>query len=470
MHEEPFMSDKHVEKAFQLSASHRALMARDAESVLGWRYEPRIIFTRGKGVKIYDVDNHEYYDMSGGMMSLLLGHAHPELVDTIKTMAEQFVHQSSWYTNPWAIEFAELIASTLPGNLKMVNFAVTGSEANEVAMRMALGATGGFEICSVVRGLHGGSLAAEAVTTVGGGRKRGLGPLTMPARSNIIVPPFYYRAPVRDADEWDRISLQMTADMLEYTTSQEIAGIIVEPMMVAGGMIVPSQRWLRGLRELADRWGALLIFDEAQLAPGRTGKLWGFEHYDVIPDIVTFAKGMTAGFATCGTVTTPEIAAAARGKKGIPWSGTYPQDPLACAVALKQLQIVLRDKLTEHAESVGRHLQQGLLGLQRQHECIGDVRGRGLYHMLDIVADPETREPDPAMAERIRYHALLEGLVLICVKNYIRICPPIITTQSEIDDIVGRLGVALARAGQGAPAQTDYRKTGSLAADDLRRA
>ena len=463
------MSGRDLEQAFKFSNRHMDWMARDAQSVLGWRYEPRVIFTHGKGMKIVDVDGNEYYDMSSGMMSLVLGHAHPELTETIKDMAGRFIHQSSWYSNPWAIEFAELIGSTLPGKLKMVNFAVTGSEANEIAMRMALGVTGGFEICSVVRGLHGGSLAAEAVTTVGGARKRGMGPLTIPARSNIIIPPFYYRAPVRDRDEWDRISLQLSDEMLEFTTSQEIAGIMVEPMMVAGGMIVPSLRWLRGMRQLADKWGALLIFDEAQLAPGRTGKMWGFEHYDVLPDVVTFGKGMTAGFAVCGTVTTPEIAEASRGKKGLPWAGTYPQDPLPCAVALKQLQIVLRDDLIGHAARMGDRLEKGLQQIQSRHELVGDVRGRGLYRMLDIVTDPESRTPDPAMAERIRFHALQEGLVMICVKNYVRICPPSIITEAEVDDVIGRLDAAIGRAKESKISPTDYSKSGSLAANEARR-
>ena len=131
-------------------------MGRDAEAVLGWRYQPKIIFCRGHGVMITDVDGNDYYDMSSGMMSLVLGHSHPELTETIKEQAERFVHESSWYSNPWAIEFAELIGSTLPGDLKVVNFAVTGSEANEVAMRMAISATGRFDIVSVIRGLHGG--------------------------------------------------------------------------------------------------------------------------------------------------------------------------------------------------------------------------------------------------------------------------------------------------------------------------
>ena len=165
--------DKYIEKAFSFSKKHKQLMENDSRYISGWRYDPSILFERGQGVKIIDVDDNEYYDLSSGMMSLPLGHAHPELSETIKDMADKFHHQSSWYSNPWAVELAELIVSTLPGDLNILNFAITGSEANEIAMRMALGYTGGFDICSVIRGLHGGSLAAEAVTSVGGGRKRG---------------------------------------------------------------------------------------------------------------------------------------------------------------------------------------------------------------------------------------------------------------------------------------------------------
>ena len=441
-------------------------MARDAEHVFGWRYEPRVIFERGEGVKLFDVDGNEYYDLSSGMMCLVLGHAHPELVDTIKDMAGRFVHQSSWYTNPWAIELAELIASTLPGDLDVINFAVTGSEANEIAMRMALGATDGFDICSVVRGLHGGSLAAEAVTSVGGARKRGLGPLSIPARSNSIVPAFYYRAPVQDPDEWDRISLQMTDELIEFTTSQEVAALMLEPIAVPGGMIVPSEKWMRGIKEIADKWEALLIFDECQLAPSRTGNMWGFQRYDVTPDIVTFGKGMSAGFAICGTATTREIAEASDGKKGLPWAGTYPQDPLSCAVALKQLEIVLRDDITGQAARMGDILEAKLSGLTARHECIGDVRGAGLYRMLDIVSDPETRVADPAMAELIRREAMAEGLVMIAVKNYMRVCPPLIITEAQIDDVVGRLDRAITKAMSKRTDEIDFSSSGSLAANE----
>lgn len=457
---------KHLETAFSFSNRHVDLMQRDAKHVFGWRYEPRVIFERGEGVQIFDVDGNAYYDLSSGMMCLVLGHAHPELTETIQDMAGRFVHQSSWYSNPWAIELAELIASTLPGDLEVVNFAVTGSEANEIAMRMALGYTDGFDICSVVRGLHGGSLAAESMTTVGGARKRGLGPLTLPARSNCIIPPFYYRAPVRDRDEWDRISLQLSREMIEFTTSQEVAGIMMEPMMVPGGMIVPSRRWVEGIRELADELEALLIFDECQLAPGRTGKMWGFEHFGVQPDVVTFGKGISAGFAICGTVTTREIADRCAGRKGLPWAGTYPQDPLASAVALKQLQIVLRDDIPGRAAKLGDILEQKLLALQEKHDCIGDVRGHGLYRMLDIVTDRESRRAHPARAERIRREAMAEGLAMIAVKNYMRVCPPLIVTETQIDDIVGRLDRAVARAAAVGDDALDFTSSSSLAAND----
>ncbi len=454
-----------MRQSFEFSNSHSDLMARDAASVLGWRYQPRIIFRSGRGVVITDVDGNDYFDMSAGMMALVLGHSHPELTETIKEQAQRFVHQSSWYSNPWAIEFAELIGSTLPGDLKLVNFAVTGSEANEIAMRMAIAVTGGFDVVTVVRGLHGGSLAVEAMTTVGGGRRHGLGPLMAPARANVILPPFCYRCPVNlEYPSCDLGCLTTSETLLEHVTSKEIAAILAEPMMVAGGMIMPPKEWLPRLRRIADDWGALLVLDEAQLAPGRTGKLWGFQHSEVLPDIVTFGKGMSGGMAICGAVTSAAIAERVVGKLGLPWSGTYPADPLPAAVALKSLQIVLRDDLSARAARLGLALRRRLEALRDRYVCIGDVRGEGLYQMLDVVTDKDGKNPDHAMAERIRYNAMLAGAAFICVKNFIRICPPLIITEAELDDAIGRLELAIERSIQGHPEDIDFSASSSLAA------
>jgi 2,2-dialkylglycine decarboxylase (pyruvate) len=455
---------KPVEFEFSPSNSHADLIARDSATVLGWRYGPAIQFDRGEGIFIYDVDGKPYFDLTAGMMCNVLGHCHPELVETMRAEAGNLWHQSSWYSNPHIVRFAERIVSTLPDGLDVVNFTVTGSEANEVAMRMALAATGKYDILSVIRGLHGGSLAVESVTSIGGARRRNLGPLLSPANAPAIYPPFCYRCPVNlEYPKCDVACLEHSRELIDHITSGDIAAILAETMLVAGGMVVPPAAWLPRLKELAREQGALLVLDEAQLAPARTGKMWGFEHYDVVPDIVTFAKGMSAGVAICGTATTREIAEQSRGKAGLPWAGTYSGDPLPAAVADKQLEIVLRDRLDERAAITGAKLQAGLEGLATRHEVIGDVRGKGLYQMLDIVSDRESRTPDPAMAERIRHNASLAGVIMICVKNFIRICPPVTVTEPELDEIIARLDLAVQRSVDGFPTNIDFTSSSSLA-------
>lgn len=456
-----------MDKPFNVSDRHNDLMMRDAKHVLGWRYQPRVIFESGSGLTLTDVDGKEYYDLTSGMMCMVLGHSHPELTETIRQQATSLVHHSSWYANPLIIEFAELLGSTLPGNLTVVNFTVTGSEANEVAMRMALGVSGKYDIVSVIRGLHGGSLAAESVTTVGGARRRNLGPLMIPSRANTILAPFCYRCPINlSYPDCGIACLDSSEQMMEAVTSQDVAAVMAETILVAGGMIVPPPEWLPRLKQLAVRWGALLVLDEAQLAPARTGKLWGFEHYDVVPDIVTFAKGMSAGMAICGTVTTPELAQRAAGKAGVPWAGTYSGDPLSAAVALKQLQIVLRDKLVERAAILGEVLREQLESLCERFDIVGEIRGQGLYRMLDIVTDKQSKRPDPAMAERIRYNMMEQGLVCICVKNFIRICPPLIVTRAQIEEIVARMKTAIERGEAGLPKGINFTTSSSLAAGE----
>ena len=456
-----------MEKSFRFSNVHADFQARDAKSVFGWRYSPRIIFKAGKGTKLVDIDNNEYYDLTSGMMCMVLGHSHPELTEVIREMAGALVHESSWYSNPWTVEFAELLGVNTPGDLKVVNFAVTGSEANEIAMRMALAVTGKFDIVSMIRGLHGGSLAVEALTSVGGNRKKGLGPLMFPAKANALLPPYCYRCPINlTYPSCDVACLKASEEMLEFVTSQDIAAIMAETIPVPGGMIVPPKEWLPRLAQLAKRWGALLILDECQLAPARTGRMWAMQHAGVTPDIVTWGKGLSAGLAICGTITTPEIAEKVRGQCGLPWGGTYSADPLPAAVALKQLQIVLRDKLDQRAEHLGQIAETELAALQDKYDCIGDVRGKGLYRMLDVVKDKISKAPDPVMAERIRYNAALEGVITIAVKHYVRFAPPLIITEAEVKDVVGRLEIAIQRALAGFPKDIDFRESSSLAIGD----
>jgi 4-aminobutyrate aminotransferase-like enzyme len=187
-----------------------------------------------------------------------------------------------------------------------------------------------------------------------------------------------------------------------------------------------------------------------------------------VPDMVTFAKGMSAGLAICGVVTRRDIAEEARGRAGTPWAGTYSGDPLPAAVALKQLEIIERDNLTARAEVLGARLAGGLARLCQSYEAMGDVRGQGLYSMVDVVADKKSKRADAEMAERIRYNAALEGLIFICVKNFMRFCPPLITTEGEIDEALAALERAIKRAIAGYPKDVDFRASSSLAAGSER--
>ena len=304
-------------------------------------------------ILVYDVDGNDYYDLTAGMMCMVLGHSHPELTETMREQAELLVHESSWYSNPWAIEFAELITSTLPGNLKVVNFAVTGSEANEIAMRMAVATTRKHDIVSVLRGLHGGSLAAESVTSVGGGRKGGLGPFMIPARSNAILAPFCYRCPVNlTYPSCDIGCLKLSEDMMEHMTSKSVAGIIAESILVPGGMIVPPEEWLPRLKQVAKDWGSLLILDEVATGFGRSGMMFACEAEGVAPDLMCLAKGLTGGYLPmAATLTTERVFEAFLGP---PAEGrtffhghTYSGNALAAAAALATLDIFEQDQILE---------------------------------------------------------------------------------------------------------------------------
>jgi len=231
-----------AEKQFNFSNAHKDLIARDAEHVLGWRYAPGIVFESGHGSTISDVDGNEYLDFTSGMMCLPLGHGHEKLTETLREQAGRFVHENSWYSNPQLIAFAETLTATLPDGLDVVNFTVTGSEANEVAMRMALGASGKHDIISVIRGLHGGSLAGEGLTSIGGARRRNLGPLLPPANAPAIHAPLCWRCPINlEYPDCGVACLAASEDLIDQTTSSEAAAIIAETILVAGGMIVPPE-------------------------------------------------------------------------------------------------------------------------------------------------------------------------------------------------------------------------------------
>jgi 2,2-dialkylglycine decarboxylase (pyruvate) len=425
---------------------------RDDRYVLGWRHGPRVVFERGKGVWLTDVEGREYLDFVSGHISLLLGHNHPELHRALVEQAGRLWHQYKYFAAAPVIEFAERLAGALPAPLGKINFASVGSEANEVALRIARGATGKFDLVAVVDGLYGGTLGVEALNSIGGRRKRGLGPMLMPSRAHAIVTPYCYRCPLNlTYPQCDIACLNESDQNIDRFTSGEVAAIITETILGAGGMIVPPPEWLPRLKALADKWGALLILDEVQVAPVKTGRTWCFEHYGTVPDILTLGKAIGGGTAIAATVTSDAIAEKAAGKAGVPWAGTFAGEPLYAAVAARQFQILIEEDYASRAARLGEHFMKGLLALKERYEVVGDVRGKGMYVGVEIVKDKAGKAPDPEAMHRIRWNAMEERLLIAGSGTVLKLFPALVITEAEIDEGVGRLEQAIRRAMAGEP-------------------
>jgi 2,2-dialkylglycine decarboxylase (pyruvate) len=304
----------------------------------------------------------------------------------------------------------------------------------------------------VVDGLYGGTLGVESLNSIGGRRKRQLGPMLMPSRAHAVVTPYCYRCPLNlTYPTCDIACLEESDRNIERFTSGEVAAIITETILGAGGMIVPPPEWLPRLKALAEKWGALLILDEVQVAPVKTGKTWCFEHYGTVPDILTLGKAIGGGMAIGATVTSDAIAEKAVGKAGVPWAGTFAGEPLYAAVAARQFQILIEEDYASRAARLGEHFRKGLLALKERYEVVGDVRGKGMYVGVEIVKDREKKTPDPEGMHRVRFNAMQERLLVGGSGNVLKMFPALVISEAEIDDGVDRLERAIRKAMAGEP-------------------
>ena len=436
---------------------------REDKHLLAWHHQPRIVFSKAQGVQMWDVDGREYLDFVSGHINQLLGHNHPELVQALAEQASKIWSQYKYYTTDTTIEFAEMLANSLPDGLDVLNFTTTGSESNEVAMRIARGATGGFDMVSVVKGLHGGTFAVESLTTIGGPRKRGLGPMLMPARANAVLAPYCFRCPINLKFPSCKLAcLEVSDEMIERTTTGEVAAIFAETIMGSGGMIVPPEGWLPKLKRLAQKWGALLVLDEVQVSPAKTGSLWCFEQFGVQPDILTLGKGTGGGMSIGAAVTSREIADKAKETGcGIPWGSTFVGEALDAAVAKRQLEILIRDGFAKRAAKLGEHFMKRLNELKERHDVVGDVRGRGMYVGVEIVTDKKTNQKNGPLMQRIRYNAVANGLLIGGSGNVLKIFPALIITEQELDEGVAIIDRAIRLALDGHPRGVERFSEGS---------
>ncbi len=400
-----------------------------------------IVVERAEGARMWDVDGKEYIDFVGGIGVLNVGHNHPRVLQAVKEQLERVTHtcfQVGMY-EPY-IRLAERLGALIPGDFaKKAIFVTTGAEATENAVKIARAYTGRPGVVAFTNSFHGRTLLGMTLT----GK-------TKPYRQNFgpFAPEIYHAPFPYEYRGWDgERAIEGLHELFEQQCAPDrVAAVIIEPVLGEGGFVPAPHAFLTALREITARHGIVLIADEIQSGFGRTGKLFAIEHSGVVPDLITVAKSMAGGLPLAGVVGRAEVMdGPAPGGLG----GTYAGNPLACAAALAVLDIFAEEGVLARAETLGRRLMDHLRGLQGRHRQIGDVRGLGAMLAIELVRDPDSREPAPEIADRMLVAAREGGLVLLkagLYGNVIRVLVPLTIEDALLERALGIFDAALAQA------------------------
>lgn len=392
------------------------------------------VVARASGSTVVTEDGRELLDFTSGQMSAILGHAHPEIVATVRDQVARLDHLHSGMLSRPVLDLARRLAGTLPAPLDKAVLLTTGAEANEAALRMAKLVTGRYEIVSFARSWHGMTQGAANATYVAG--RAGYGPAVP---GNFALP-----VPDRAHPEWRR-QLDAGFDLVDAQSAGSLAACLVEPILSSGGVVDLPPGYLAALRDKCHERGMLLILDEAQTGLCRTGDWYAFQRDGVVPDILTLSKTLGAGLPLAAVLTGAEIEQVAH-DRGFLFFTTHVNDPLPAAVGLTVLEVLTRDRLDLRARELGGRLRDGLDELARHHPVVDDVRGRGLLVGLEL-RDADRTDADRLGAAVTRRCAEL-GLHVNIVQlpgmgGTFRIAPPLTASDAEIDRGLAILDEAL---------------------------
>ena len=388
------------------------------------------VATRGEGVWLETTDGRRYLDFTAGIGVTSTGHAHPKVVEAVREQAGRILHSHYNVVQHAPMhELTERLADKMPAGLDTLFYSTAGTEAVESAIRMARQYTQRPRIIAMQGGYHGRTVGSAALTTSGTAFHAGLQPL-MPGVAFAPFPHAYRYG--WDAKATTEFCLQELDHLLATQSSPaDTAAILVEPILGEGGYVPATDGFLEGLRERCDAHGMLLIMDEVQSGVGRTGRFWGHQHHDVVPDMIVTAKGLASGVPISAVAASFEVMDGAwAGSQG----GTYGGNALACAAALATLDVIEEEGLMDNAARRGEQLQARLRSLAGEHASIGDVRGRGL--MVGLELSDEDGNPAPSVAGAVHRAAEERGLLLLMCgpyKNVIRFVPGLVVDESEID-------------------------------------
>ncbi len=390
------------------------------------------VIERGEGVWVYDVDGNRFLDMTAGIAVLTTGHCHPEIVKAVQDQVTKLIHMSGTdFYYPYQIRLAEKLAEIAPGSKnKRVFFSNSGAEANEAALKLARYKSRRPIFIAFLGAFHGRTFGAMSISASKAIHRRYFSPL-VPQVVHVPYPnpyrPFMGVAPERLSDTIiDYIENYIFATV---APPEEVAAFIFEPIQGEGGYVVPPQDFFPKLKNLAEKYDILLIDDEVQAGMGRTGKMFAIEHFNIIPDIVTVAKGIASGFPLGATIARKSLMDWESGTH----ASTFGGNPVSCVAALKTIELLERE-LVENARIVGNYLKAELQKLMNEFEFIGDVRGLGLMIGVEIVKDKDTKTPDPKLRNKIVDDCFYKGLLLLGAgPNTVRWCPALTINKEEID-------------------------------------
>jgi 4-aminobutyrate aminotransferase len=410
----------------------RAIVERDhAWTSSCYIKEYPLVVARGERAMIEDVDGNRYLDFMAGIAVASTGYGHPKVVQAIKDAADRFLHicGSDFYYESMAA-LAERLATLAPGpSKKRVFLSNSGTEAVDGAIKLARNSTRRPAIIAFKGAFHGRTYGAMSLTSSKARQHAGFGPL-LPDVHHV---PFAYCYRCEFGKQFPSCNLYC-ADSIErdlltrHLDPRDVAAIFVEPIQGEGGYIVPPDGWLRALRDLCDRHGILLVFDEIQCGIGRTGRMFAAEHVGIEPDILLTAKGLGSGMPIGAIIAKESITKWESGAHG----STFGGNPVCCAAALATLDVV-EDGLIDNATAMGTLLLDGLRAIAARTPAIGDVRGIGLMIGVEFVKDATTREPWPELVHRIERAAFAKGLLLLsCGKSTIRIAPPLVIDAEDV--------------------------------------
>jgi len=395
-------------------------------------YFPFVI-KKGEGATMYDVNGKKYIDFLSSAAALNTGHCHPKVVEAINYQIHKFLNYTSaymYYEN--MVELAEELIRITPGSyFKKVSFGLTGSDANDGAIKLARVFTGRQKIISFLRSYHGSTYGALSLSAISLNMRKKLGPF-LPEIYHIPFPDCY-RCPLNHRyPECQLACLEYFKMLLKnLIPPEEIAAIIIEPIQGDAGIIVPPDSYLFNLKKICAEKGILFIAEEVQTGFGRTGKWFSVEHWNIEPDIILLGKGIASGMPLSSIIAKQEIMDSWQAPAHLFTMGA---NPVSCAASLATIEVIKEENLVDNTQRMGHYIKKRLLELKARHEIIGDIRGKGLLIGVDLVKNRDTKERAVKETAKICWRCYERGLILTFLsQSVLRIAPPLNIKKEEVD-------------------------------------